>query len=52
MQTIKINMVTSRLCNPKVENKLEPSHRELQKKLHYDQVNPKSKGVNWIKKSD
>ena len=36
MQTIKINMVTSRLCNPKVQNKLEQSHLELQKKFHYD----------------
>ena len=44
----KVSMITSRPYNPRAQGKVERSHRELQKKIHYDIVNLKSKGVNWV----
>ena len=41
-------MITSRLHNPRAKGKEERSHRELQKKIHYDIVKLKSTGVNWV----
>ena len=43
-----VSMITSRPYNPKAHGKVERSHRELRKNIHYDMVNPKSKGVNWV----
>ena len=44
----KISMITSRPYNPRAQGKVERSYRELRKKIHYDIVNLKSKGVNWV----
>ena len=41
-------MIASRPYNPKAQGKVERSHRELRKKLHYDMVNLKGKGLNWV----
>ena len=44
----KIKMITSRPYHPQSQGKVERSHREFRKKLHYDMVHLKSKGVNWV----
>ena len=43
-----VSMITSRPYNPKAQGKVERSHRQLRKNIHYGMVNPKSKGVNWV----
>ena len=40
-------MITSRPYHPQSQGKVERSHRDLRKNLHYD-VHLKSKGVNWV----
>ena len=42
-------MITSTPYNPRAQVKVRRSHREFRKKIHYDIVNLKSKGVNWVK---
>ena len=41
-------MITSRPYHPQSQGKVERSHREFRKKLHYDMVHLKLKGVNWV----
>ena len=41
-------MIASGPYNARAQGKVERSHRELQKKIHYDIVNLKSKGINWV----
>ena len=41
-------MISSRPYNPKAQEKIERSRRELWNKLHYDMVKLKNKGVNWV----
>ena len=40
-------MITSRPYNTRAQGKVECFHRELRKKIDYDIVNLKSKGVSW-----
>ena len=41
-------MITSRPYHPQSQGKVECSHREFRKKLYYDMVHLKPKGVNWV----
>ena len=41
-------MIACRQYNPRAQGKVEHSHRDLRKKIHYDIVNLKGKGVNWV----
>ena len=41
-------MIRSRPCNPTAQEKVEQSHKERRRKIYYDMVSLKDKGVNWV----
>ena len=43
-----MKMIRSRPYNSKAQRKVQQSHKELHKKIYYDMVNLKHKGVNWV----
>ena len=45
----KIKMIRCRPYNPKAQGKVERSHRVLRNKIHYDMVQQRNTGVNWVK---
>ena len=48
-KTNKIKMIRCRPYNPKAQGKVERSHRVLRNKIHYDMVQQRKTGVNWVK---
>ena len=42
-------MIRCRPYNPKAQGKVERSYRVLRTKIHYDMVQQKRNGVNWVK---
>ena len=42
-------MIRCRPYNPKVQGKVERSHRVLRQKIHYDMLRHKKTGINWVK---
>ena len=45
----KIRTICSRAYHPQSQGKVERSHKEIRKKIHFDMMNFKNKGVNWVK---
>ena len=45
----KIKMLRCHPYNPRVQGKVERSHRVLREKIHYDHMTHKKTGVNWVK---
>lgn len=48
-KTSKIKMIRCRPYHPQAQGKVERSHRVLRRKIHYDMMKHKNKGVNWAK---
>ena len=44
----RVEMHCSRPYHPHSQGKIERSHRELRKKIHYDMIKLGKKGVNWV----
>ena len=44
-----IKMLRCRPYNPRVQGKVESSHRVLREKIHYDHMTHKKTELNWVK---
>ena len=42
-------MIKCRPYIPKVQRKIERSHRVLRRKIYYDLIKQKKSGANWVK---